>query len=124
MFLVYERKDLFSNSSPPVLLPRSVISLTSCVEKLECDLFVYAVISLLCFFLFAVNSLPHPVSLFWLRGAVMECLAVTEQLLARDCSFLPIPGGLLFMFISSVASHGADLSHSPFLPWSSSTVAH
>lgn len=58
----------------------------------------------------------------------MECLAVTEQLLARDCCFLPVPGGLLFMdacmFISSAVSPRADLSLSPFLPWFLSTVAH
>lgn len=58
----------------------------------------------------------------------MECLAVTEELLAADCSSGPLPGGLLFMdecvFISSAVSPRADLGPSPWFPRSLSTMAH
>ena len=62
------------------------------------------------------------------RGAVMECPAVTEELLANDRSLRPLPGGPLFMdecvFISSAVSPRADLGLSPWFPWSFSTMAH
>lgn len=62
------------------------------------------------------------------RGAVMECLAVSEELLAKDCSSRPLPGGLLFMdecvFISSAVSPGADLGLSLWFPLSFSIMAH
>ena len=62
------------------------------------------------------------------KGAVMECLAVTEELLAKDCSFRPLPGGLLLLddcaFISSAVSPGLTLAFLRGSPWSFSTMAH
>lgn len=125
MFCFMRAGLFFSYSSPLVLI---VFSLTSRVEKSVHDLFVYFSISILCFFLFMVSSLPHPLSQLWSGGAVMECLAVTEEMLANDCSFRPLPGGLLFMdecvFISSAVSPRADLGLSPWFPWYFSTTAH
>lgn len=126
--MLYESKVLFFLLISPGALSWIVLSLTSCVEKLEHDLFVYFFISILYFFLFMVSSVPHPISQLWSGGTVMECHAVTEEMLAKDCSFGPLPGGLLFMdecvFISSAVSPRADLGLFSWFPWSFSAMAH
>lgn len=109
-----------------------LLHLTRCVKKLEHDPLVYFFISILCFFLFYGKHASCYKSVM-VRGAVMECLAVTEELLAKDCSSRWLPGGrclwMSMCLLVQPCTPGLTLaflcgSPGPSPSWPTKTMAH